>query len=173
MQVFTVTLRETRLRRIQMVSPDADDGRANAEAVLDEGAKVIDVQVYADRAPDAAAKALDRLLSRDFMALPSGVAGTVGDWIHHAANGADWALDKLPLIGLRVEQDRVVIGSPTSVPALAAWFKGTPWAKAELLNVLALIDGARRTNRTLAGVKSRAVSLPLEPVLDLIGRDEG
>lgn len=172
MQVYTVTLRETRLRRIQMVADSAGAAEIAAADVLPEGAKVVEIQLYTERQPAAAKKALHYLLSRDFMTLPSGPTGTVGDWVHHAANGEDWAMDRLPLIGLRVENDRLLIGSPTSVPALAAWFKGTHWAKAELLAALALVDGAKRTNRTMAGVKTRAVSLPLEPVLDMIGGAE-
>lgn len=172
MDVYTVTVRETRLRRIQLVAESVDAACSAAAAVLDDGARVVDAQLHAEREPAAARSALDRLLTRDFLTLPSGPTGTVGDWVYHAAKGQDWALDKLPLIGLRLEPGGLVIGSPTSVPALAAWFRGTPWAKAELLAVLALVPGARRTNRTLAGVKSRAVILPIDTVLDMIGGAE-
>lgn len=172
MQVFVITLQEARPRRIKMVADDRDAALAAAKDVLPDGWRVLDIQLHADLKPQTASKALDRLLTRDFLTLPSGVTGTVGDWIHHAAKGEDWAIDQLPLIGVRVEPGRVVIGSPTSVPALGAWFRGTPWAKAELLNALALFAGAKRTNRGMAGVKTRAVSLPLEPVLDMIGRGE-
>jgi hypothetical protein len=174
MQVFTVTLRETRVRRIQMVAEDARAAREAAQEVLCQGESVTDVQLYADRQPANVRAALEHLFSRDFMDIPANadgdvVTGTVGDWVWHAAKGADWAADKLPLIGLRLENDRLLVASPQSVPALGAWFKGTPWAKGELIVALRTLPGVKRTNRSLAGVKTRAVMLPLDMALDLIG----
>lgn len=171
MHPYSVTVSETRTRRLRLVAADEAGAAEAARAVLRDGARVVSVQLYGDREVSAAAEALAHLLSRDFLPVRGAVL-SLETWLRAAVAGDAAAAAQLALAGLRVEGGRLIVGSPTSVPALAQWFRHTPWAKAELLAVLALVPGAERTNRTFAGVGSRAVSLPLSAVPGLEGGAE-
>lgn len=169
MQIFTATVVETRTRtrRFQLAANTPEDAAETARAVLREGGRVVEVRPYGARAAVAAKAAIDRLITRDFLPRGAGIEATVEDWILATLRGEAEAATSLALAGLRIEEGRIIIGSPTSVPTLARWFQATPWAGGELLSVLMLIDGAARTSRTFAGVSSRAVSLPLSAVIAL------
>lgn len=172
MQIYTVTIAETRERKLRLAAPSAGAAQDAARAVLRQRDRILDLRLWGERDRSASSAALDHLLARDFLELDTGVTPTVLDWV--AVASADPAAnEKLALAGLRVVQaddgPRLFVGSPASVPALAAWFRETPWAGSELLAVLALIDGARRTQCTFAGVRSRSISIPLSAVLEEFG----
>lgn len=172
MQVYTVTIAETRERRLRLAAPSHAAAQDAARAVLRPRDRILDLRLWGERDRTACEAALDHLMTRDFLELDSGVTPTVQDWIEHAVVYPS-ANEKLALAGLRVvageDGHRLQIGSPACVPALAGWFRETAWAGSELLAVLALLDGARRIQCTFAGVRSRSISLPLTHVLgDLV-----
>lgn len=169
MHVFTVTIAETRERRMRLVAASHAAAQDAARAVLRPRDRILDLRLWGERDQSACEAALDHLLHRDFLALDTGVTPTVREWVEHAVTYPA-ANEKLALAGLRVTQaedgHRLLIGSPASVPALATWFQSTARAGSELLAVLALIDGARRTQCTFAGIRSRSISIPLSAALE-------
>jgi hypothetical protein len=169
MQVYAVTITEQRERRIRLAAASREGAIEAARAVARPKDRVVDVRLWGERDTRAGEEALSHLLSRDYLTFDGkpyagGIAPTVGDWLTRAAGGLLAANERLALAGLRVLERRVFVGSPSSIPALAGWFRGTAWEGPELLAVLALLPGALRTNCTFAGLRSRAVSLPMESV---------
>ena len=155
MQIFNLTITESRERRVRVAAHTAEQAMMAAKSVLKPGARLLDCRLWGERDRAASHRALTHLINHDF--LPFGgdpsVTPTVLDWIERAASGDDPAAnDRLALAGMRVVDDRLLIGSPASIATLAEWFRDTQWAGSELLSVLALFDDALRTNRTFAGL---------------------
>lgn len=163
MQIFSVTITESRSRKIRLVAPNAEKAAEAARAVLRPGDRIGSCRLWGDRDRGAGDNALQHLLSRDYLLMGEdrSVVPTVRDWVDLAAAGDAKANDRLVLAGMRVIDSGLMVGSPVSIPALAQWFQNTCWSGSELLAVLSLIDGASRTNRTFAGQPSRAVIVPM------------
>ncbi len=173
MQIFSVTLAERRVRQMRVAAPSREAALEALQATAREGDTVQDIRLWSPRNRGAGLAALHHLLGRDYLPLPGvGLNPTVQDWVEYTAN-TDLAAgnETLALIGLRVleEPDRLLVGSPASVPGLAALMRGTSWTGTDLLPTLMALDGAERSNCTFAGRRARAVALPLRLVLAGVG----
>lgn len=164
MRAFAVTYEEKRTRRVQVAAPSADAARAQMLALLHPGCRVVDVRAADD--PDVAEgeaqRALTQLLDRPFLS-HEGQPQLVADWLDRGTNAdlRDAVNQRLAIAGLRLLPDlALAVGSPVSIPTLRLWFGTGPWAGSRLLAVLATAPGARRSNMSFGGMRSRAVILP-------------
>lgn len=166
MRVWSVTVAQTRRRRLLVPAADEKAAARAVRATLRAGERVETVQ-----APDAVVDAVDGraalvwLFDQPF--LP--VLGRVQPLGHFAntATGGDAAAHTLAMAGLRwVEAQDLFIGSAVSVPWLAGRCAGTALQGLGLLTALAGIPGACKAGaRTLAGVVTRGVIVPRDAAL--------
>jgi hypothetical protein len=164
MRAFAVTYEEKRTRRVQVAAPSADLARAQMVALLHPGCRVVDVRAAdePDVAEGEAQRALTHLLDRPYLS-HDGQTQLVADWLDRGTTPdlRDAVNGRLALAGLRLlSEASLAVGSPVSVPTLRLWFGNGPWAGSRLLAVLATVPGARRSNMSFGGVRSRAVILP-------------
>lgn len=172
MRAFTVHIESRALRTARIAAPSEVAARAMAGVLLRGGDRVVRISDEmtdgaAPRAPGMAADALARLRAMSFFDW-QGRDQCVEDWLIRAANPASRETSNavLALAGLRIMPDGgVAIGSPSSVPTLHGWFRTTVFDGPALMNVLASLPGARRSNLTFAGCHSRAVIVPFALVV--------
>lgn len=179
MQVFSVTVERLASRRLQVLAASADRAIAMVQATLPSGARATKASPLHDESLTGSVgcgmgvEAIDHLLERDFLAV-DGRPTLVRDWVLLArqlserdrANRALAMAGMRIIMGDRVEEYFLAVGSAISVPLLAHWCDGTPFAGAALLPTLASIPGALRPRSgfTFAGVPSRVVLIPAENV---------
>lgn len=172
---FSVTLERMERRKVRVAATSPEGAMASIRHVLPEGARVLDVTPVGRGDPAEARAALDHLLLRDFMDLAGLKDAPVEAWLRAAAlpGKADELNPKLALAGLRVtpgaDGPMLWVGSPLSIPLLADWFQSF-MAPAFVHPALMALDGATRPRgMTFAGIKARAVGLPLSTAIkDLV-----
>jgi hypothetical protein len=170
MKPFAVTIEERRQRRVTVPAETPEQARAMVLATMPGFARVLSVVDLS--APLVAAgepaEALAHLAAIPFMSDGLGLT-TLRDWVLRGQSAPQRAEvnARLALAGLRLGEGTLSIGSPASVPVLALWLRATPWAGQRLLTVLATLPGARRSNLTFAGVRSRCVVLPVRAFLPI------
>lgn len=172
MQTFLVTIERMERRKVRVAGTSPDDALALIRQVLPEGARALTAAPLGRAAPDQGQAALDALLARDFMDLAGMKDAPVEAWLRAAALPDLRASlnETLALAGLRVAEDAdgilwLWIGSPQSIPLLCAWVTDR-MAPSMFLPAIQAIDGATRPRgMTFAGIKARAVGLPLAAVI--------
>lgn len=171
MRLFRVDIEQRRTRRATVAALHAEAAQASAGVLLRPGDRILRVTPLCEPGTDLGAEALRFLLDRETPG-PRGAVMTVRDWIDRMAGTSRpdpmaraTAEAVLSPCGLRLEPDALVVGSPSSVPALAWWCRGTPFDQGALHPALMALPGARRSVRTFAGIKSRAVAVPLGAAL--------
>lgn len=168
MQTFLVTIERLERRKVRVAGDSPDDALALIRQVLPEGARALAATPMGLPSPDQGRKALDAVLARDFMDLAGLQNAPVEAWLRAAAVPDLRATmnETLALAGLRVAADAdgilwLWIGSPQSIPLLCAWV-GDRMAPSMFLPAVQAIEGATRPRgMTFAGIKARAVGLPL------------
>lgn len=171
MQTFIVTIERLERRKVRMAASDIELLRHMLPKTLPEGARVLDVQPMGLPEASVGREILDHLLSRNFMALNGQPDAAVESWVSHAMKvSVDQANATLALAGMRVGFDRdglawLWIASAMSIPALNWWMKGLGRDASDLLPALQSLPGATRPRgMTFAGLKARAVGLPMSTV---------
>ncbi len=168
MRVFVARIQTRRTRTVRMVAASAEAATRAAGVLLGQDDRLLSVEPLAEKTSASAMAALRGLMARHFLAL-DGDAATVGDWIAAALVdplAAEKLNPQLAMAGLRVAHDpeRVIVGSPVSIPLLGEWFQGSEWAGSALIQTLAAVPGAIRRLYSMAGVKTRCVVLPFAEV---------
>lgn len=172
MQTYLVTIERLEKRRVRVAGHSPEDALQLIRNVLPEGARALTALPLDGVSPDLGRKALDALLNRDFMDLQGLKDAPVEAWLRAAAlpGMCDQLNASLALAGLRVTPDRdgilwLWIGSPVSIPLLAVWVADR-MAPSMFLPALQAMEGATRPRgMTFAGLKARAVGLPLASVI--------
>ncbi len=176
MQTFVVTIERLERRKVRVAGGTPEDALALIRQVLPEGARALTAVPAGLADPDQGRKALSALLARDFMDLAGMKDAPVEAWLRAAAVPDLRATmnETLALAGLRVTADAdgilwLWIGSPQSIPLLSAWVTDR-MAPSMFLPAIQAIEGATRPRgMTFAGIKARAVGLPLDSVIkDLV-----
>jgi hypothetical protein len=177
---FLVSVEIQRRRHYRVAAPDADAARADLRDVLPEGARIVDCRVAGSVGTRLARRAMRHILTRDFLPLSGDAPATVEDWLFAARDAAPAGVDAINLrlasAGLRLRPDgagalSLACGSAHSIPALARWCRGQPFAGSTLLAALAELPRALRCNMTISGLRTRAISMPLQDWLDYGGDD--
>lgn len=170
MHLFTVEIEQRRTRTVTVPAPDAEAAKVGARVLLRPNDRITTVTRQVTQAEDLRdARDIAREILRKLLAQqvpgPAGACHSVREWaglVRHPerriAGAADTALARC---GLRAEDGRLIVGSPTLIPALAIWFNGTPYVGPELHATLRRLPGAEDTVRTFAGIRSRAVAAPV------------
>jgi hypothetical protein len=170
MQAFVVTVERRRVRHQLVVAASARAAHAAMLPLLGPRDRITGVRNRAEPMVDSAepALALAHLASCPFLAHHG--PQTVGDWLRRGGDASqrDAVNAGLALAGLRIlgpgagfEGAMLAVGAATSIPFLNEAFRTTPWAGPLLAGVLASLPGTRRSVMSFAGIKARAVSLPL------------
>lgn len=171
MQTFIVTIERLERRKVRVAGRNIDSIRDIMPGLLPQGARVLDVQPLGLPEASVGREILDRLLSRDFMPLNGQPDAAVESWVSHAMKvSVDQANATLALAGMRVGFDRdglawLWIASAMSIPVLAEWMILANRSASDLLPALQSLPGATRPRgMTFAGLKARAVGLPMSTV---------
>lgn len=176
MQTFIVTIERMERRKVRVAGGSPDDALALIRQVLPEGARALTAVPMGLPSPDLGQKMLDRLLGRDFMELAGLKDAPIDAWLRAAAlpDLRPVLNETLALAGMRVTEDAdgilwLWVGSPQSIPLLSAWV-ADHMAPSMFLPALQAIEGATRPRgMTFAGIKARAVGVPLDRVIrDLV-----
>lgn len=170
MYLFTVEIEQRRTRTVTVPAPNAEAAKVGARVLLRPNDRVVGVTRQVTQAEDArdaraiAQEILSKLLAQQVPG-PAGGCHSVKHWaglVQHSerriATAADSALARC---GLRAEPGQLIVASPTQIPALAIWFNGTPFVSPLLHATLRRLPGAADTVRTFAGIRSRAVMVPV------------
>ena len=167
MRIWSVEVAQSRTRRIKVPAASPDLARAAVTGVLRQGDRVLsvtDTDTTGTADADDARDALAHICARDFLPYASR-AQCVEDWLIRGLDPEQRAAvnTALAFAGLRVVSDTTIaVGSPTSIPALQAWCNGTHWHRTRFFELMGRIPGATRAGITFAGVRSRAIVLPIE-----------
>lgn len=166
MRTYVATILETRRRRLRLVAGSADQAMAMLARTHGRDVRVQTITPVGATDLRAAATALLTLLDAEFLAL-AGRSANLREWLATTVEGPeadrDARNDQLAIAGLRLRFDagpRLVVGSARSIPFLAEAMRGTAFEGEALLATLALIPGAEKGSVTLAGIRTRAVSIP-------------
>jgi hypothetical protein len=164
MQMFTVTVAQTRHRLLSVPAPDAAAATRAAKLVLGRNERVVGAapEGASTTTVDAGA-ALNWLMGQPFLPRKRGTAPEpLALWAAPARTIPGMG-ETLAVAGLRwIEGEDLFIGSARSVPWLATTCRATPLAGAMLIEVLATMQGASRAGngRRLAGISTRGVIVP-------------
>lgn len=173
MQIYTVRIEQRRSRFQTVAAPSHDAARRMAGLLLREGDRVLSVQQAAitSHAPvnaEEGRSALVLLLSQVFVDMDGGAAWVstwINLWQEQPARREEVNL-VLASAGLRLKDTgALTVGTCTSIPTLAEWFSGTPYAGPCLASALATIPGAERGSATFSGIRSRTVIIPASEVM--------
>lgn len=169
MYLFSVEIEQRRTRRVTVPAPTAEAAKIGARVLLRPNDRIVSVSCIRSapdpkdligQATDIVATILDKEVPS-----PRGIGLTVIEWIERLKSpnravraDADLALARC---GLRFDEGDLHIGSPNVIPALAIWFDGTAYSGQQLHATLRRLPDAKPSVRTFAGIRSRAVGVPL------------
>lgn len=173
MRLYSVQTEQTRRRAWRVAARDEQNALRAVRASMPPGARIIGTPELCDHGMDdgSGKEALGILLGQEYLADDTGAPMLIEDWVlrahslAHVHDGYARVNARLAPVGLRVYGPTFYVGSAASLPSLALIFEGTQWAGQGLTAALRRIEGARPTNMTFQGQRSRAVGLPMSLIV--------
>lgn len=163
MQLFDVTIEETRTRRVRVVARNLDAAAEQVRADLrhrNRSARVLHaVEAGASPLEKDDRRAFGHLLACPFLDLGRDTS-SLAEWI--AVKGPAGNTE-LAHAGLRLDQDgaRLFVANSPAFGYLRAVFENTPWAGGGWATALRRLPGATVSNFSFRGMRSRCAGLPI------------
>ena len=166
MKSYTAQVEVTTRRTITVIAPNRAAGqRAVAARFGDKPGRIIQLCEASTPADVAAAGRVARqvLLDAEFLDI-DGAPASIGDWVRAfqvTPHLRQTLSSTMAPAGLRVLPDGIAVANNPVILFLADIYANTKWHGGQWGRAMGLIPGASRANLTFAGIRSRAVIVPL------------